>query len=71
MWKDGPVATFGVGTEESCRGQGFGAAAVSATTKWILDQGEVAVYEAYADNIPSLRIARRLGFTFLQEEMGI
>ena len=71
IWKDGPVATYGVGTEESCRGQGFGVAAVSATTKWILEQGEVAVYGAYANNIPSLRIARRLGFTFLQQEMGI
>lgn len=71
IWKDGPVATYGVGTEESCRGQGFGLAAVSATTKWILEQGEVAVYGAYANNIPSLRIARRLGFTFLQQEMVI
>ena len=71
IWKDGPVATYGVGTEESCRGQGFGVAAVSATTKWILEQGEVAVYGAYANNIPSLRIARRLGFVFLQQKMGI
>ncbi len=71
IWRDGPVATFGVGTEESCRGQGCGLAAVSATTKWILEQGEVAVYGAYADNIPSLRIARRLGFTLLQQEMEL
>ncbi len=71
IWRDGPVATFGVGTEESCRGEGFGLAAVSATTKWILEQGEVAVYGAYADNIASLRIARRLGFTILQQEMGL
>ena len=71
IWKDGPVATYGVGTEESCRGQGFGLAAVSAATKRILEQGEVAVYGAYANNIPSLRIARRLGFTFLQQEMVI
>jgi RimJ/RimL family protein N-acetyltransferase len=71
IWADGPVATFGVGTEESCRGQGFGLAAVSATTKWILEQGEVAVYGAYANNIPSLRIARRLGFRYLEQDMGI
>jgi RimJ/RimL family protein N-acetyltransferase len=71
MWKDGPVVEYGVETEESCRGQGFGLAAVSATTKWTLEQGEVAMYGAYANNIPSLRIARRLGFTFLNQEMGI
>jgi len=71
IWKDGPVATYGVGTEASCRGQGFALAAVSATTKWILEQGEVAVYGAYANNIPSLRIARRLGFAFLHQQMGI
>ena len=71
IWKDGPVAGYGVGTEESCRGQGFGLAAVSATTEWILAQGEVAVYGAYANNLPSLRIARRLGFGFLQQTMEI
>ena len=71
IWKDGPVATYGVGTEDSCRGQGLGLTVVSTATKWILEQGEVAVYGAYGNNIPSLRIARRLGFTFLQQEMGI
>jgi RimJ/RimL family protein N-acetyltransferase len=71
MWQEGPVATYGVATEEACRGQGFGVAAVSAITKWVLEQGEAAVYEAYANNIPSLRIARRLGFAFLQQEMSI
>ena len=71
IWKDGPVATYGVGTEEGLRGQGYGLAAVSAATKWILEQGEVTVYGAYANNIPSLRIARRLGFALLQQEMGV
>ena len=71
IWQDGPVATYGVGTEEACRGQGYALAAVSAATKWLLDQGEVAVYGAYADNIPSLRLARRLGFAFLHQEMDI
>ena len=71
IWKDGPVATYGVATEETCRGQGYALAAVSAATKWVLDQGEVAVYGAYADNIPSLRIACRLGFAFVHQEMGV
>ena len=71
MWKDGPVADIGIETDESCRGRGFGLAAASATTKWILEQDEVAVYGAYYNNIPSLRIARRLGFNFLQQRTGI
>jgi RimJ/RimL family protein N-acetyltransferase len=70
IWKPGPVATFGVGTEVACRGRGYGLAAVSAATRWILDQGAVALYGAYADNIPSLRIARRLGFSLVHQEMG-
>jgi len=57
------IATYGVGTEEAFRGQGYGLASVSAATKWILAQGAVAWYGAYADNVPSLRIARRLGFS--------
>ncbi|MBN1247711.1 MAG: hypothetical protein JXC32_08640 [Anaerolineae bacterium] len=71
IWREGPVATFGVGTEPACRGRGYGLAAVSAMTQWLLAQGEVAVYGAYANNIPSLRIVRRLGYRFLQQEMAI
>jgi len=70
IWKPGPVATYGVWTEEACRGQGYGLAAVSAATKWILEQGAAALYGAYANNIPSLRIARRLGFALVHQEMG-
>ena len=64
IWKDGPVATYGVGTEEGYESQGYGLAVVSAATKWVLEQGEVATYGAYTTNIPSLRIAHRLGFQF-------
>ena len=42
----------------------------SAATEWILQQGAVAWYGAYADNIPSLRIARRLGFRFVCQMFG-
>ncbi len=71
IWQDGPVAWYGVGADAACRGQGYGLAAVSAATGWILEQGEAVIYQAYANNIPSLRIARRLGFTWLQQEMEV
>ncbi len=64
------IATFGVGTEEALQAQGYGLAVVSAATEWILDQGAVAWYGAYADNIPSLRIARRLGFSLVHQSFG-
>jgi len=68
MWNGSEdAAGFGVGTEEALRGQGYGLAVVSAATQWILDQGAVAWYGAYADNIPSLRIARRLGFSLVSQ----
>ena len=53
------------------RGKGYGSAVVSAATAWTLAQGEAPVYAAYANNIPSLRIARRLGFSLLQQSMGV
>ncbi|HEY91359.1 MAG TPA: GNAT family N-acetyltransferase [Dehalococcoidia bacterium] len=64
MWNGSEdIAVLGVETEEALRGQGYGLAAVSAATQWILEQGAVAWYGAYTDNIASLRIARRLGFS--------
>ena len=66
MWNGSEdIAALGVGTEEPLQGQGYGLAVVSAATQWILDQGAVAWYGAYADNVPSLRIARRLGFSLV------
>ena len=67
---DSDVATFGVMTEVDYRDQGFGVAVVSAATEWVLNQGAVAWYGAYADNIPSLRIARRLGFQLFLQTIG-
>ena len=66
MWNGSEdIAVLGIETEEALRGQGYGLAVVSAATQWILDQGAVAWYGAYADNIPSLHIARRLGFSLV------
>jgi RimJ/RimL family protein N-acetyltransferase len=71
IWKEGPVASYGVGTDPACRSRGYGLTVVSAATRWILDQDQIAVYGAYANNIPSLRIARRLGFAFVQQKMAV
>lgn len=71
IWNGGEdIATFGVGTEELLRGQGYALAVVSAATQWILDQKAIAWYGAYANNIPSLRIARRLGFSLICQSFG-
>jgi RimJ/RimL family protein N-acetyltransferase len=63
IWLNDYIAGLGVGTEEQLRGRGYGLAVVSAAAKWILAQGGVAWYGAYSNNIPSVRIARRLGFS--------
>jgi RimJ/RimL family protein N-acetyltransferase len=63
IWENDVLAGFGVETEESLWGRGHGLAVVSAATKWVLDQEAVAWYGAYSNNIASLRIARRLGFS--------
>ena len=65
IWEDDDIAGFGVGTEELLRGQGYGIAAVSADTQWVLEQKAIAWYGAYENNIPSLRIAKRLGFSLV------
>jgi len=62
IWKSAEVAGYGLWTEEAYRGRGYALAVVSAATKFILEQGAVATYGAYTTNIPSLRVARRLGF---------
>ncbi|MFA5308500.1 MAG: hypothetical protein WC370_03320 [Dehalococcoidales bacterium] len=63
FWRGDDVAGFGVATEGPLRGQGYALDVVAAGTLFILDQGGIAWYGAYANNIPSLRIAGRLGFS--------
>jgi RimJ/RimL family protein N-acetyltransferase len=65
FWKNDDVAGFGVVTEEGLRGQGYALDVVSAGTQFILGQGGVAWYGVYADNVPSLRIPRRLGYSLM------
>jgi RimJ/RimL family protein N-acetyltransferase len=65
IWKNDDIAGFGVATEEALRGQGYALDVVSAGTQFILDQKGTAWYGAYADNIPSLRIAKKLGYSLV------
>ena len=70
IWKSAEVCGFGVGTEEAYRGQRYALAAVGAATREVLARGAAAVYGAFATNIPSLRIPRRLGYRFGWETIG-
>lgn len=71
IWEnDEDIAGFGVWTEELLRGQGYALTVVSAATQWILEQKAIAWYSAYSNNIPSLRIARRLGFSLIYQSFG-
>lgn len=63
IWENDGLAGFGVETEESLRGKGYALAVVSEATKWVLGQDAMPWYGAHSTNIPSLRIARRLGFS--------
>ena len=70
IWNEGHgIATYGLGTHEDYRGQGYALANMTAATDYVLQEGGVAHYEAAVTNIPSLRIPRRLGFSFAWQEM--
>jgi len=63
IWKSPDLAGYGLWTEEAYRGRGYALAVVTAATEYVLQQGAAATYGALTTNLPSLRIARRLGFT--------
>jgi RimJ/RimL family protein N-acetyltransferase len=65
FWRNNDIAGLGVGTEDALRGRGYATDVVCAGTQFILDQGGIAWYGAYANNVPSLRIPRRLGFSLV------
>ncbi len=72
IWNEGQeIATYGLGTHEDYRGQQYALATVTAATDYLLQQGGIAHYEAAVTNIPSLRIPRRLGFSFAWQEMRV
>jgi predicted GNAT family acetyltransferase len=56
-------ADIGVHTLKEWRGRGFAAAAASIVAQLIQQAGQVPVWSAGEDNLPSLNLARKLGFT--------
>jgi len=70
IWREDDIAHIALGTEESFRGQGYALAAASTAVQWVLDQGAIVWQGVYSDNIPSIRIARRLGFTLVYSSFG-
>ena len=56
-------ADIGVSTVEAWRKNGFATAAASLVAQEIQAKGKVPVWSCGEDNIPSLRVAQKLGFT--------
>jgi GNAT superfamily N-acetyltransferase len=56
-------ADIGVYTHQDWRCRGFATAAASIVAKRVQDNRQVPVWAADEDNPPSLRVARKLGFT--------
>ena len=61
-WKTPRFIEVAVHTDEPYRQRGYGSAVVTAATEWLLSQGAAGHYPVTPDNLPSCRIARRLGF---------
>lgn len=70
VWRCPGFVEIVVSTEEPYRGRGYALAVVAAAAQWILERGAVAHYGAITTNVPSLRIARRLGFTLTWQTIG-
>ena len=56
------VLDIGIVTHPAYRGHGYGRAVVSAMTAYGLTHGHVMRYRTLQENVPSLRIARALGY---------
>ena len=68
-WKTRDFIEIAVETHEAYRGRGLGTAVVAAATEWIHSRGCAAHYPVLPSNLPSVRIARRLGFTVAWQEI--
>ncbi len=56
------IATLGIVTHPSHRGRGLGRAAATAATAHAIDTGFVAQWQTLESNLPSIAIARALGY---------
>jgi GNAT superfamily N-acetyltransferase len=66
-----PLLHIGIITHPDERGQGHGRAVVSAISEYGLGVGLVPRYQALAANIPSVAIARALGFTHYATTLAV
>ena len=66
---DGEVADIGVETGVDYESRGYGASNVAALSRYLLEGGRQRVlYVALNDNIPSIRLAEKVGFAQVGEE---
>jgi GNAT superfamily N-acetyltransferase len=56
------LAHVSVITRRACRGHGFGRAAVARAATHAIEAGLVPQYRTLVSNVPSMQLARRLGF---------
>ncbi|MDE2840499.1 MAG: GNAT family N-acetyltransferase [Chloroflexota bacterium] len=56
-------ADIGVGTDERWRNRGFATSAASIVARRIQESGRIPVWSCGEDNMASLRVAQKLGFT--------
>lgn len=72
LTRDGAgLVSVGVITHPAARGRGYGRAVVSALTAWALGHGEAIHYQTLRANIPSVAIARALGYQDVASALAI
>lgn len=66
-----PVIDVGVETAAGYEGKGYAASNVAALAYYLLDPGVTVTYIAEDDNIPSRRVAEKVGFTPSTRELRV
>lgn len=70
IW-DNSIAHIGIVTRADVRGAGYGRACVSAIADYAIKQNLIAQYRTLYENLPSMAIARALGFHHYGETIYI
>lgn len=68
---DDKVIDIGVETANGYEGQGFAASNIASLAYYLLDPGMSVTYIAEEDNLPSLRIAEKVGFSPSVRELRV